>query len=507
MSRDADTAPARLPPAQLVTLTVALSLAVFMNALDVTVVNVSIPTIAGELGVSAQHGTWIITSFAAARAILLPITGWLARRVGELRLFVLSVLAFTVASLLCGLAPTFSVLVIARAVQGMAAGPVMPLSQSLLLANFPRARHGFANGIWAMTIVLGPVIGPILGGWITFNYHWSWIFFLNVPVGVAAALVSWLILRDRMPARGTDRTRIDLIGLVLLATGVVALQVMFDQGNDAAWFSSHFIVGCGLTALVAFAFLIVWELTDDHPVVDLALFGRRNFLVATIAITFGFMAYFGGVVVLPLWLQNYQGYTASRAGLTTAALGIGAVLSSPIVGRLSDRLDARLLVTLGFVLFAVLSFAKADTTPQITFERLFLTRLPWGIGTACFLIPLLNLSTAGLPPERVAAASGLFNFMRLLALSFGTSLAQTLWDRRLDLHDHHLTTQIAAHGAAARAWLSQASQAGLSHDQAMALLSMSISRQSALLGLNDAYWLAGWLFIALAALIWFAKPD
>ncbi|AWN17283.1 DHA2 family efflux MFS transporter permease subunit [Salinisphaera sp. LB1] len=507
MSRDSNATSQPLPPGRLAALTIALSLAVFMNALDVSIANVSVPNIAGDLGVSSQHGTWIITSFAAARAILLPITGWMARRVGELRLFVWSTLAFTAFSLLCGLAWSFPVLVAARALQGMAAGPVMPLSQSLLLANFPRHRHGFANGIWAMMIVVGPVLGPILGGWITDNYHWSWIFNLNVPIGMVAALVTWLLLHERMPARGSDHTRIDLVGLVLLAAGVIAVQTLFDQGNDDAWFSSPFIVGCAVVAVVAFAFLLVWELTDASPVLDLALFAQRNFLVATIAITFGYMAYFGGIVVLPLWLQNDFGYTATWAGITTASLGIGAVVFSPIAGRLTDRFDPRLLVTLGFGLFAVLSFVKADANSQITFARLFLTRLPWGIGSACFLIPLLTLSTAGLPPERVAGASGLFNFMRLLAMSFGTSLSQAVWDRRLDLHDHHLTSQIAAYGPNVQAWFERARQAGLTHEQAMAKLSKTISRQSALLGLNDAYWLAGWLFIGLTALIWFARPK
>lgn len=491
----------------LIALIVALSLAVFMGALDVSIANVSVPNIAGDLGVSAQHGTWIITAFAAARAILLPITGWMARRVGELRLFVASTLAFTVFSLLCGLAPTFDVLVVARALQGMAAGPVMPLSQSLLLANFPRRSHGFVNGIWAMTIVVGPVVGPIMGGWITDHASWSWIFYLNVPLGIAVALVSVLLLSGRTAGPAGSKARIDRVGLVLLAVAVIALQVMLDQGNDEAWFHSSFIVGCGLVTLVATAFLLVWELTDDDPVLDLALFGQRNFLVASLAITFGYMTYFGGVVILPLWLQTYNGYTATWAGLATASLGIGAVVFSPIAGRLTDRFDPRMLVTVGFLIFAAVSFAKSDATTDISFGQLFITRLPWGIGSAFFLIPLLTLSTAGLPAERVASASGLFNFMRLLALSIGTTAAQTVWDRRIDLHDHRLNEHIGAYGANLSHWMHQARLAGLDPGQAQAVLAREISRQSALLGLNDAYALAGCVFVALTALIWFARPD
>jgi DHA2 family multidrug resistance protein len=507
MSADAESLPAPLPRVTLIVLTVSLSLSVFMTALDLSITNVAVPTIAGDLGVSAQRGTWIITVFAAGRAILLPVSGWLARRVGELRLFLLSTLLFVLLSLLCGLAVNFPMLLGVLALQGAAAGPIMPLSQSLLLANFPREKHGFANGIWAMTIVVGPVAGPILGGWISNNYSWSWIFYINVPIGLLVAAMSWLLLRDRQPEHKPDRSRIDLVGLGLLTAGVIALQVMMDQGNDDAWFQSPFIVECAVATVVAFAFFIVWELTDDNPIVDIRLFARRNFLVATAAITFGYMAYFGGIVVLPLWLQQDHGYTATWAGITTASLGVGAVVCSPIAGRLTDRYDVRVLVTIGFFVFAVISFLKADANPQISFERLFLTRLPWGIGSAFFLIPLLTLSVSGLDADRRASASGLFNFMRLLALSVGTALAQTMWNRRSDLHDHHLTSGISALEPNTRAWLAHAQNLGLSHTQALAHLTQEISRQATLLGLNDAYWLAGWLFVGLSGLVWLAKPE
>jgi DHA2 family multidrug resistance protein len=349
------------------------------------------------------------------------------------------------------------------------------------------------------------VVGPILGGWITDNIHWSWIFYLNVPVGILVALLAWVLLKDRETI--TEKLPIDVIGLILLAFGVTALQIMLDKGSDDAWFQSSFIIVMGVIAFVALSFLVSWELTDKHPVIDLTLFKRRNFTVATLAITLGYMAYFGGIVVFPLWLQNYHGYSATWAGLAMSSLGIMAFIASPIVGRLTDRFDLRILVTAGLLIFAFLSFIKGSFNVDATFAQLFLARLPWGMGSTLFLIPLLTLSLSGLGRDRMASASGLFNFMRLLALSFGTSLSQTLWHRRSNLHDHHLTAGINAFNPAVRHWLHRAHEAGMSQMQALAHLTHSISSQASLLGLNDMYWLAGWTFLGLTVLIWFSRPE
>lgn len=494
-----------LPTPALVLVTLSLALAVFMNVLDVSIANVSIPTIAGNLGVATNQGTWIITSFAVANAIAVPVSGWMAKRVGEVKLFVICTALFTLASFLCGIAPSFYFLLAMRAFQGIVAGPMIPLSQSLLLSNYPPDKRGFANGIWGMTAVVGPVAGPILGGWITDNISWSWIFYINVPVGIFSALVTWFLLRNRETA--TQKLPLDVIGLVLLTIGVGALQIMLDKGNDKAWFQSPFITTLAITAVIFLAFWIVWELTDDNPVVDLRLFARRNFTVATLAVTLGFMTYFAGVVLLPLWLQNEQGYTPTWAGITTASLGLLGAIFSPIVGRLTDKIDLRIIVTFGMLLFAVLSFLKSDANTDISFERLFLTRLPWGIGLACFFIPLITLSLTGLPTHKIASASGLFNFMRLIALAFGTSLSQTLWDRRQAYHDHILSAHTGLGDPATQAWLDQAQQQGLSQSQAYGAMAHVIEQQSFMIGLNEMYYLAGWVFLALMALVWFSKPH
>jgi DHA2 family multidrug resistance protein len=484
--------------------TISLALAVFMNILDVAIANVSIPTIAGFLGVSAENGTWIITSFAVSNAIAVPISGWLARRVGEVRLFVICTLLFTLFSWLCGLSFSFPMLLVARALQGAVAGPMIPLSQSLLLSNYPPERHGFANGIWGMTAVVGPVAGPILGGWITDNISWPWIFYINVPVGLIAAWTTWALLRGRETP--TRRQPIDLVGLALLVVGVTCLQVMLDKGNDRGWLGSSEILTLGVISLVVLVFFVVWELTEAHPIVDLTLFARRNFAVASVAMSLGYMAFFAAIVILPLWLQTQEGYNATWAGMATSSLGILGIVFSPIIGRLADKIDTRILITIGFLIFAGVSFVNADANTEIAFGQLFLPRLIWGIGTSCFFIPLITLSLSGLQRRELASASGLFNFVRLLALGFGTSIGVTLWDRWATQHDHDLTANLTAYSPQTREWLDQAHALGLGSLQSLEALTHTVSRQAYMLATNDIFWVSGWVFLALIGLIWMAGP-
>lgn len=494
-----------LPRGRLAAVTMSLALAVFMNVLDVSIANVSIPTIAGDLSVSPNQGTWVITSFAVSNAVAVPISGWLARTFGEVRLFVICTLLFTFFSFLCGSAPDFMVLLLARALQGAAAGPMIPLSQSLMLSNYPQERHGFANGIWGMTAVVGPVAGPILGGWITDDYSWHWIFYINVPIGILAALGTWLILRDRETQK--VRQPIDYVGLSLLVIGVLCLQVMLDKGNDLAWFSSSFIVTLAVIAAFTLSLFVAWELTDKHPLVELRLFRQRNFTVATITMSFGYMAYFSGVVLLPLWLQTTLNYDATWAGITTASLGIFGIVTSPIVGRFADKIDLRILVTFGMLLFSGLSFLMSDANTQISFWEMFLVRLPWGIGMPFFFIPLITLSLRGLPRDTLASASGLFNFMRLIALSIGTSLSVALWDTREAFHDHTITSSVTQTNPEIEPWLHRTRDLGLSTVQALGKLAHMIKVQAFMLSLNDVYWLVGWMFIALSVLVWWSRPS
>ena len=482
----------------------ALALGVFMNVLDVSIANVSIPTISGDLGISSDDGTWIITSFSVANAVAVPISGWLARQFGEVRLFVVSTLLFTLFSVVCGFSPSFPMLLLARVLQGATAGPMIPLSQSLLLANYPKDQRGLANGIWGMTAVVGPVAGPILGGWITDNISWSWIFLINLPVGIASALITWLVLHKRETPRSS--LPFDTIGLALLLIGVTALQVMLDKGNDEEWFQSPFVITNFIIALIGFTFFVAWELTSERPVVDLRLLGQRNFAVACIVIFFGYMSYFAPVVVLPLWLQNQQNYTPTWAGYATASFGVLGVFASPLVGRLVDKFDARWLVSFGLGTFAVTSLLSAFNNVDVNFNRLFLQRIPWGIGTACFFIPLITLATSNIPPEKLAGASGLFNFLRQLSLSFGTNLGTTIWEHRASFHDHRLNNEVTIYNPATNLWVNRIQSLGYTPDQAHKALAQSIQDQAFMLATNDIAWGAIWIFCLLIVVIWFARP-
>ncbi|HXT02662.1 MAG TPA: DHA2 family efflux MFS transporter permease subunit, partial [Casimicrobiaceae bacterium] len=342
--------------------------ATFMNVLDTSIANVSLPAIAGDLGVSPDQGTWVITSFGVANAISLPLTGWLTQRYGQVRLFVASVLLFVLASFLCALAPTLGVLIALRVVQGAVAGPMIPLSQSLLLSSFPKAKAGSALAIWGITTLVAPVVGPLLGGWITDNISWPWIFYINVPVGLAAVAVTWMIYRTRESP--TRKLPIDGVGLGLLVLWVGALQIMLDKGKDLDWFGSTQIWLLAIAASVGFAVFVVWELTERHPVVDLRLFARRNFWTSSLAMSLAYGAFFGNVVLLPLWLQQYMGYTATEAGMVLAPVGVLAIVLTPFVGRTINKVDPRIFVTGAFLIFALVLFMRADFNTSADFWTL-----------------------------------------------------------------------------------------------------------------------------------------
>src|SRR5439155_4750105 len=411
---------------------IALSLATFMNILDTSIANVSIPAISGDLAVSPDQGTWVITSFAVANAISLPLTGWLTVRYGQVRLFVASTLLFVAASFLCALAPSLAWLIAFRVLQGAVAGPMIPLSQSLLLASFPKEKAGTALAIWAMTTRVAPVVGPVLGGWITDNISWPWSFYINIPVGLIATAITWMIYRKRETP--TAKVPVDGIGLGLVIVWVGALQIVLDRGKDLDWFGSGQIVALTIVAVIGFSLFIVWELTDRHPVVDLHLFARRNFWTSTVAMSLAYGAFFGNVVLLPLWLQQYMGYTATWAGLILAPVGLLAILLMPVVGKYMNRVDPRVFGTAAFAIFAVVLLMRSWFNTQADVFTLLVPTIIQGAAMAVFFVPLINLSMSGLAPQHIPSASGLFNFARITAGAFGTSIVTTWWDRRATLH-------------------------------------------------------------------------
>ena len=483
--------------------TISLSLATFMNVLDSSIANVSLPAIAGDLGVSPSQGTWVITSFGVANAISVPLTGWLTQRFGAVRLFITSVLLFVLASWLCGFAPSLEALVGFRIFQGLVAGPMIPLSQTLLLSSYPRAKAGTALALWGVTTLVAPVVGPLLGGWITDNVAWPWIFYINIPVGLVAAAVTWGIYRHRETPR--RKLPIDTVGLSLLVTWVGSLQLMLDKGKELDWFSSPTIVVLAVVAVLAFAVFLVWETTDAHPVVDLRLFARRNFAFGALALSVAYGLFFGNVVLMPLWLQQWMGYTATAAGMALAPVGVFAILLSPLVGRKVSVWDPRRMASGAFVVFALVLWMRSQFTTQTDIVHVLVPTFIQGAAMAFFFIPLTTLTLSGIGPERVAAAAGLSNFVRITAGAMGTSISTTLWDDRAALHHAHLTESLTSGQGVFANTLASLQAAGMSAQQALAQVNRMIDQQAYTRAADDIFYGSAVLFLALIALIWFTR--
>lgn len=487
----------------LVLLTVSVSLGIFMNVLDISIANVSIPYIAGDLAVSPNQGTWVITSFTVSQAISLPLTGWLARRFGEVRLFLIATSFFTLISLFCGLSVNLPMLMICRVLQGAAAGPMIPLSQSILLAAYPEYKKAFATSLWAMVAVVAPVFGPVLGGWITYNYSWPWIFYINLPIGIFSTVVTGLILTGRETP--ISKSPIDRVGLFLLIVGIGSLQVLLDKGNDLDWFRSNFIVTLGVISFVSLTFFIVWELTEHYPIVDLTLFASRNFTLGTIALSIGYLVFFSNIVIYPLWLQTQMGYTAEWAGLAAAPIGVLTFFLSPVVGSNLNRWDPRVIVSIGFIIFALASFWNSSFNTEVSFAKLIMPRFVQGIGLACFFTPLIVILLSKLPPDRTASALGVANFFRILGGSFGTSLSVSLWDHRERFHQSRLVEQVTPYNSTSMQALQQIHQLGFSKLQSYDQLNNIIIHQAYMLSTNEIFWLSGILFLGLLVIIWFSR--
>jgi len=500
--------PPAFPPltgSQLVLGTIALSLATFMNVLDTSIANVSIPAISGDLGVSPNQGTWVITSFAVANAISVPLTGWLTQRFGQVRLFTASVILFVIASWLCGLAPSMGMLIFFRVLQGFVAGPMIPLSQTLLLASYPAAKAGTAMAMWAMTVLVAPVAGPLLGGWITDNISWPWIFYINIPVGILAAVLTWSIYHKRDP--GPRRVPLDVVGLVLLVLFIGTMQIMIDKGKELDWFNSGQIVTLAVVSVVSFMFFLAWELTEKHPIVDLRLFARRNFLMGTLSLSIAYGLFFGNVVLLPLWLQQYMGYTATWAGLATAPVGILAIILSPWVGKNISKIDPRKLATVAFVGFGAVLWMRSHFNTQADFVTILIPTVLQGAAMAFFFIPLQAILFSGLTPDRMPSAAGLSNFVRITAGAVGTSLFTTLWENRASLHHAQLAESINNGSNTAMQTLNQLGASGYSGEQALASVNRLIDQQAFTLAVNDVFWMSSMLFFVLIALVWVTKPQ
>ena len=433
---------------------VAVMFGTFMEVLDTTVVNVSLPHIAGSLSATVDESTWALTSYLVANAIILPITGWLANTFGRKRLLMASVTGFTVASFLCGLAPNLPMLVFFRVIQGATGGALQPISQAVLLEAFPPHERGKAMGFWGLGIVVAPILGPVLGGWLTDSYSWRWVFYINIPVGIASLIMTKLYIFDP-PYIRPSKKGIDYWGIGMLAVGIGALQVVLDKGQEVDWFSSQWITGLMVTAVVLLVAFVVWELVAGNPVVDLRVFKERTYATGVFLMTtLGFVLY-GSMVLLPIMLQTLFGYPALQAGVAMAPRGIGSFIFMPIVGAILGRYDARKILAIGVAVSAWTLVWLSYVNLNAGYWDIFWPQFVQGMGMAFVFVPLTTITMDPIPKERMGNATSLFNVMRNIGGSVGIATASTLLARREQVHINVMGAHVNQYSETSRMVFSQ----------------------------------------------------
>ena len=500
LSEETDTGQERtvLSGGRLLLAGIVLAMANFVVVLDTTIANVSIPHIAGGLAVSTQSATWVITSYAVAEAICVPLTGWLAGRFGALRTFLFSLAGFGLFSALCGVSRTLDMLVVFRLGQGLCGGPLMPLTQTLLLRIFPRHMHSRAMALWAMTIVTAPICGPILGGAISDNWSWQWIFYINVPIAVVIFAATVALFRNAETP--TMKLPVDFVGLILLVIWVGAFQMMLDLGREEDWFSSTKIIMLAATAAIFFCAFLIWELTEEHPIVDLKVFRHRGYTAATLALMVAFGTYFASVVVIPQFLQISMGYTATQAGFVMAFSGMLALVMSPLVPQLMHRFDPRALVFVGIAWLAFCAVMRTWWSTDSTFWQFSYPQLLQGLGVALFMVPLTTISLSAVRSEETASAAGIANFGRTLAGAVATAIVATVWDNMARSDSAEMAGTLNGSQAASAAL----QQGGLSAEQARGAIAQMVTQQGMTQATTHLFALAAAALLIAATTIWLA---
>ncbi len=483
---------------------VAVMSSTFMEVLDTTVVNVSLRHIAGNLSASTDEATWTLTSYLVANAIILPMTGWLASTFGRKRLLLASVTGFTIASFLCGLAPSLGFLIVCRVIQGACGGGLQPLSQAILLESFPPEKRGQAMAFWALGIVVAPMLGPVAGGWITDNYSWRWVFYINVPIGVIALILTQMFVFDPSYLRKKP-SGIDYWGIGLLVLGIGSLQIMLDKGQEADWFGSRFIVTLAVLATIGLVGLIIRELRTDHPIIDLSVFKYRSFAIGTALMTgVGFVLY-GSTVLLPLLMQELLGYTATHAGVTNLPRGMASFMAMPLIGILIGRVDARKLLGTGLFFSAVAMFLLSRMSLDVGFWNFWVALTLQGTALGLVFVPLTTATNDPIPKERLGAATSIFNLMRNVGASVGISMVETMQFRRMQAHINVLGQHVNSANFRAQATLqgmqgsmmAKGADSATANKQAYAAMWAIVQRQAAMLSYNDVFFFLGVMFLVM----------
>jgi DHA2 family multidrug resistance protein len=479
-------------------------LATFMELLDTTVVNVSLPHIAGNLSATVDEGTWVVTSYLVSNAIILPMSGWLARYIGRRKMLLTCIAGFTVTSLCCGMATSLTALIFFRVLQGLTGGGMQPLAQAILLETFPPQKHGQAMAAYSVGILLAPILGPVMGGWITDQYSWRWIFYLNIPVGIIALLLISRFVFDppyiRRPEGGAD-----LWGIGFLALGFGTLQIVLDTGQRHDWFASDqirlftFLCVCGL------GLFVFRELTTRYPVVDLSVLRDRSFSAGVFLITMlGFILY-ASLVLLPIYLQTLLGYPALQAGLALSPRGVGSLLTTPIIGYLTSKVDPRKLVVFGLVLGSITMFYLSALNLNAGYWDIFWPQILQGVALNCLFIPIMSSSVARIPKEKMGNATSVFNLMRNIGGSFGIAVMTTFLARRAQLHQNHLVEQVTPYNNQARGMLdgmrswfqSHGADAYTASRRALGGMYGMIQRHANMLSFVEAFWILAVMFLLM----------
>ncbi|MGC8602326.1 MAG: DHA2 family efflux MFS transporter permease subunit, partial [Desulfomonilaceae bacterium] len=427
------------PPPHKALITLAVMIPTLIEILDTSVANVSLTHIQGSLAAGQEEVTWVLTSYLVANAIVIPMSGWLARLMGRKRYLLLSLVVFTISSGLCGAATSLNEIIIFRIMQGMGGGALQPMSQAILLETYPPNQRGLAMGIFGMGIVVGPILGPLVGGYLTDNYSWRWIFYINVPIGALAFyMITSFVFDPEFQERREKGEKVDYIGLMLLAIGLGSLQIVLDKGELKNWFGSNQIVILTILAIVALTALVIWELYCERPIVDLRIFKDRSFATANIVVFLAFFAFFGSIVLLPLFLQTLMGYTAYLAGWVLGPGGAISFVMLPFVGKMTEKIDARILLAVGLLINAYSVDYMSGLTLEINIETATFSRVIQGVGMPFIFVPCSFLAMAYVPKEKLNNASAIFNLLRNLGSSFGVAFVSTLLDRRAQFHQARL---------------------------------------------------------------------